>query len=397
MTPIDVDVFVCCREQDQSDLAQTIAEGLSRLGFRVYASARMPGVARDDARLNAIEQAPDFVVMLTAGAAGGWADERDPMRLEIAHALRLGRIVVPVCLPGVRVPVADQLPPDLADLAGCARVVYDPARPGQSLALVAHSLSSDADLEDRKLMRWATWGGVLVAAILLAVVLRFTIPPVLRAVTTTKAPPALAPFAVSWSAVALRGAGSAPAVIDLVDGTAVMPGDRIKLLFRPSAAGFAYVLARTGDGTVSVLFPPAAMRGASAVLAERTYEAPAAAEWFGVGDGPGAMEVDIIAGYDSLENLEELAEDPGGELPHADRLELLISTLNGLLDGRHGLARGPLKTRSGRVIDRRLSPVPGPGKTVIATEAGAVVERVMRVEPGLISASVLLRLSQGPR
>ena len=44
-------------------------------------------------------------------------------------------------------------------------------------------------------------------------------------------------------------------------------GDRLRVLVSPSADGYAYVLARNTLGEVSVLFPAAAMRGASRVRA----------------------------------------------------------------------------------------------------------------------------------
>src|SRR5512136_2074588 len=100
MKTVEYDVYMCYRDRSGADLARLVSAELARRGFRVFCEDRLPGLAPDERRLKLIEETPDFVLLLTPGALDPCADAQDPMRLEIAHALRTGSNIVPILVPG---------------------------------------------------------------------------------------------------------------------------------------------------------------------------------------------------------------------------------------------------------------------------------------------------------
>jgi hypothetical protein len=388
---VDYDVFICCREPSGTPVARALADGLSRLGFVVCLQDRGSG-GPEAARVQAIEDAPDFLLVLTDEALATVHDERDPVRVETAHALRHGRVVVPVCLPGVVVPPAERLPADIEGIAVRTPMMYDPERRAASLALVSHSLSSDPEVEDRKVMRRARHAAMLAGFIVIAAAASFVVPTIYRAVTAPQPLPPLAPFAVSWAGIVQRTQGERVETLDLEDGLEVMAGDRVKLIFSPGATGVAYVLARSAGGDVTVLYPPHMMRGASGVTAGRTYEAPAARNGLLVGDAAGPDTIVLIVGYDPMENLEELCEEADARAPAGERSELLASAIAGLIDGRHRLAARQPRTRFGQAVDAKQPPMPVQERGSVTVRDGSSLDRPMRAERGLISVAVEIRL-----
>ncbi len=384
----DFDVFVSCREPEGVEVARALTDGLRSLGFHVYFEARGKG-AGVDARRQAMEDAHDFILVVTPGTFAGVASPDDPVRQELAEALRLKRVVVPVCLPGGRVPDADGLPDEISAVSTQPITVFDPARVRTSVALVSHSLSSDATLEDRRLERRALFVAWFVGLVFAGVVAYFVVPPVFRFLFTPPPKPAVAPFVVSWAAVA-RPEGTGP-IVDVTDTGTVSARDRLKIWFSPSADGFAYVFARNARGEVSVLFPTQALRGVASVKAGQVYEAPAADTWFEPGDT--AQAIVIVAGYDALENFEELAEDQDNTARASERRELLDDTVAGLIDGRHGATPRTPRTRTGHPVDRQLRPPPAAAEVRRTLADGTVIDKPMTPQRGIISAAVEVRLS----
>jgi hypothetical protein len=259
---------------------------------------------------------------------------------------------------------------------------------------VAHALSSDTEVADRTLMQRARRLAWLTAVILLATVASFVVPAVYRWATTPPPTPPLAPYAVHWTGF-LQAPGSATdAAAGLADGSAVPSGSRVVLVFATSADGHAYVLGRTVTGDVAVLFPAQTMRGASRVRAGVQYRVPAGDAWLEQSGGHELTAVVLVAGYDPLENLEELVEEgESGSEPGA-RLDLLDSTLAGLLDGQHGGRASAARTRSGQAIDRRLGVPPAPGAAAVTLPGGLQARRPLVLQAGLVSAAVELRFAQ---
>jgi hypothetical protein len=173
-------------------------------------------------------------------------------------------------------------------------------------------------------------------------------------------PPPLPRFTLYWSAFGQRMQNGQWAAFPVTDGSAVAAGDRIRLVFSTGSDGYAYVVARDAQGGLTTLFPGATVRGASRVRAGSVQQVPPGDQWFTVDAASGLVAIYLLAGHDPLENLEELAEETDAGPSPAARMELLNSTIAGLLDGRHTAVPRPVRTRRGREIADDLEPQPAP-------------------------------------
>jgi hypothetical protein len=182
----------------------------------------------------------------------------------------------------------------------------------------------------------------------------------------------------------------------VTDGSAVAPGDQIRLAFSVGSDGYAYVLVRDAQGEISPLYPGVTLRGASRVRAGSLYQVPGDGRGFPVDPRAGPATIYLFAGHEPLENLEELLEEPESGAKPASRLELLTSTLAGLLDGRHGTAPRPIRTRGGREVLDSLSPAPPPERWPETPGGGSAVGSRPESQIGLLSAVVEIRLKTGP-
>jgi hypothetical protein len=111
----------------------------------------------------------------------------------------------------------------------------------------------------------------------------------------------------------------------------------------------------------------------------------------------GIAAIYLFAGHEPLENLEELAEEPESGATPAARLELLSSTLQGLLDGKHTAVPRPIRSRGGREIVDGLQPAPPPAGWPVSLTGGSGVPRAPATQTGLLSAVVEIRIANGTR
>jgi hypothetical protein len=186
------------------------------------------------------------------------------------------------------------------------------------------------------------------------------------------------------------------AAFPMTDGSAVAAGDRIRLVFSTGSDGYAYVVARDAQGGLALLFPGATVRGASRVRAGSVQQAPPGDQWFTVDAASGLAAIYLLAGHDPLENLEELADEPESGATPAARLELLSSTLQGLLDGRHAAAPRPIRSRTGREIVDGLAPAPPAAAWPGGSTGGPAGPARPATQVGLLSAVVEIRLRPEP-
>jgi hypothetical protein len=393
MIPAEPDVAICFHGPAGASAADEFACGLAAIGFRV-AGHGVAAEGNDRDRHAAIEASADAIVLLTPGAETALIDPASRLHHDVQAALRGGCVIVPVRWPGVSLPAADRLPGAFRVLRTQPSLTFDPDKPRASLQRVAHALSSDAEVADRRLMRRATRLAWLTAVILLTTVASFVVPAVYRWATTPPPKPPLAPYALHWTGFLQALGPATDGVSGLTDGSAVPAGSRVALVFATSADGHAYVFGRTRAGDVEVLFPAQAMRGASRVRAGVANRVPAGDAWLEQGGGRELTSVVIVAGYDPLENLEELVEEAETGSDAGARLDLLDSTLAGLLDGRHGGRASAARTRSGQSIDRRLGVPPAPGAATVTLPGGALARRPLVLQAGLVSAAVELRFAQ---
>jgi hypothetical protein len=395
MKPIAYDVYLCSREPLGHGLAHTVAAGLTRLGFRVFVGDRAPGSAPDEGRLKLIEDTPDFVVLSSPDADNEGGRDPGPLRIEIAQAFKTGRNVLVLADPGHADPLADTRPPGVPPLPPWQRLAYDPGRVRGSIALLGYRLLSSSDVEERRLMQTAKQAFIAVGLILLVAVATKAVPALIDLWNRPKPKPPLPPFTIYSCAFGQRLEADRWAAFTPGEGSAVSSGDQVRLVFTPSADGFAYVVSKDVRGDVSVLYPAVTMRGASRVRAGTLYEVPASGSWLPVDGQAGIDTIYLLAGYEPLENVEELVEEPDTYRNPTSRRELLGSTLAGLLDGRHAAVRPPVRTRNGQAILESLPASPGPGECSSTLLSGSVVTRRFAAQRGLVSALVEIRVRNG--
>jgi hypothetical protein len=396
MKPIAYDVYLCSREPLGQGLAQTVAAGLTRLGFRVFVGDRAPGSVQDERRLRLIEDTPDFVVLSSPEAGKEGGRDSNPLRIEIAHAFKTGRNVLVMADPRHADPLADARPPGVPPLPPWQRLAYDPDRVRESIALLGYRLLSSSDVEERRLMQTAKQAFIAAGLILLAAVAIKAVPAMIEFWTRPKPKPPLPPFSLYSCAFGQRLDAGRWAAFTPGEGGAVSSGDQVRLVFSPSADGFAYVVSKDVRGGVSVLYPAVTIRGASRVRAGTAYEVPAGGSWLPLDEQAGLDTIYLLAGYEPLENLEELVEESDGNMDPAVRRDLLSSTLTGLLDGRHAAVRPPVRTRNGQAIVENLPAGPGPAECSATLANGSVVTRRFTGQRGLVSALVEIRVRNQP-
>jgi len=395
MKPIAYDVYLCSREPPGHGLAQTVAAGLTRLGFRVFVGDRVPGAAPDEQRLRLIEDTPDFVLLSSPDADNEGARDPGPLRIEIAHAFKTGRNVVVLADPGHADPLAGARPPGVQPLSPWQRIVYDSGRSRESVAVLGYRLLSSSDVEERRLMQTAKHAFIAAGLIFLSVIATKAVPALIELWTRPTPKPPLPPFSLYSCAFGQRIEADRWAAFTPGDGGAVSSGDQVRLVFMPSADGFAYVVSKDVRGDVSVLYPAVTVRGASRVRAGAVYEIPAGGSWLPVDEQAGIETMYLLAGYEPLENLEELVEEPDPYRDPESRRELLASTLAGLLDGRHAAVHPPVRTRGGQAILESLPSGTPPLECSATLASGSVVRRRFTAQRGLVSAIVEIRVRAG--
>lgn len=394
MPPVEYDVYLCCRDCDGPGMASEVAAGLTRLGFRVCVGGRGPGAGIGSERLDLIGATPDFVLLSAPAPADAGAD---PRPAELAHAFKTRRNIVVLADAADADPVAEARQPGRAKLAAWQHVSYDRERSREAIALVAHRLLSSSDVGDRRLMRFTKRAFVALGVVLAIAVASRAVPAAVRWWSRPTAPAPLPRFTLHWTAVGERMENGQWAGFPLADGSAVAAGDRLRVAFSPGSDGYAYVVARDRQNGILLLYPGVTLRGSSRVRAGTVYEAPGDGRWFTVDPRTGLAAVYIVAGHEPLENLEELLEDAEVGGSPAARLELLTSTLAGLLDGKHATAAGPVRTRTGREIDNSLSPAAPPRGLSAALDGAPGVASRPATQTGLVSTVVEIRPVDGAR
>jgi len=388
MEPLDYDVYLSYREESGGDLARLVATGLAGRGFRVFDGGRRTdvGAGREDI-LKTIEDIPDFVLLLTPGCLDACADQRDPMRADIVQALQTQRNLVPVAVHEYEHPAT--LPRDLARLRARPTVAYNRSRSNESVARIAHRLSSDATVDERHMMHGAKRMFVGAGLILLVVLATIAIRTLPGMIARYRASRPLAPMVLYWSAFGQRPVAGGWVEFPVRDRSPMLAGDQFRLAFSPSADGYAYAVVKDLRGNISMLFPPRALKGGSRVRAGQLYSAPADGSWWTPDEGVGVDRLYVFVSYDSIENLESLTDER--EESSAERQALLDSTIDGLLDGSHGLTPLRVRTRAGRRVLGSLDVRPTT-LTASVTLGGARVTHPLVSERGLLSAMIEMRV-----
>ena len=106
-------IFISYRREGGDIYAKAICDALKVRGFTVfYDFDSLQGGFFDERIIRAIEECTDFVLILPQGALDRCHNEDDWVHLEIKHALKCGKNIIPVMLPGFTFP--QNLPDDIA-------------------------------------------------------------------------------------------------------------------------------------------------------------------------------------------------------------------------------------------------------------------------------------------
>ena len=110
------DIFVSYR-RTSFDTANLIATKLQMAGYSVFFDVETLRSGKFNERLfEVIEQCKDFVLVLPPNALDRCNDEGDWVRLEVEHAMKHGKNIIPVMLRGFEWPAAETLPESLREL-----------------------------------------------------------------------------------------------------------------------------------------------------------------------------------------------------------------------------------------------------------------------------------------
>jgi len=155
-----IDVFLSYRHEGGSELAQGVRATLESRGLHVFLDVReMPSGPFPNSLRRAIEEAPNFVVLLTRGCLARCFQEDDWVRREIAHAIVCKRNIIPLRKADFEFPDGLSSLPDIVPLKDYHCFSYSHDYHDESINRICSELRNRARAErDRR--------GVLPASIM---------------------------------------------------------------------------------------------------------------------------------------------------------------------------------------------------------------------------------------
>ena len=115
----DYDIFISYRRVGGKNYARIIKPELEKRGFRVFLDFdELKDGVFDQRIMDAIEEAPVFLLILSEGALDRCINEGDWVREEILHAQKTRRHIVPVEVDKTFRQLPDNLPSDIAAIIG---------------------------------------------------------------------------------------------------------------------------------------------------------------------------------------------------------------------------------------------------------------------------------------
>lgn len=119
------DVFISYRREGGAETARLLRMALSQHGYRAFLDVDDLSSGHFDERLlHYIAETPHFIVILSPGSLANARDPRDWLRLEVEQAMRTGRNLVPLLMPGFDFPARAGLPAELQQLERHNAVSY---------------------------------------------------------------------------------------------------------------------------------------------------------------------------------------------------------------------------------------------------------------------------------
>jgi hypothetical protein len=119
------DAFISYRRERGAEVARLVSAKLNQRSVQAFLDVDDLGPGHfPEKLLKCIESAPNFIVILSPDSLEPCTDERDWLRLEIVQALKTGKNVIPIMLPGFKFPEGSSLPVDLQPLTTQQAVQY---------------------------------------------------------------------------------------------------------------------------------------------------------------------------------------------------------------------------------------------------------------------------------
>lgn len=111
------DIFISYRRDGGESSAQLLCDRLTQKGYRVAFDVETLRSGKFDTQLlTLIQNCRDVIVVLSPGALDRCQNTDDWVRLEVAHALRCGKNIIPILLRNFEMPPEDSLPEDIRQL-----------------------------------------------------------------------------------------------------------------------------------------------------------------------------------------------------------------------------------------------------------------------------------------
>ena len=116
-------IFISYRRDGGDIYAKAICEALKVRGYSVFYDSDSIHSGCFESRIyQAIDECNDFVLVLSPNALDRCINERDTLRLEIRHALKCGKNIIPLLLPGFLFP--KNIPADIAEVIRFNGVIF---------------------------------------------------------------------------------------------------------------------------------------------------------------------------------------------------------------------------------------------------------------------------------
>ncbi len=160
------DVFISYRRDGGFEMARHIWDHLKDRGYRVFLDLEDMRSGRFNTRLYAaIEQSKDFVLILSPHSLDRCHSENDWLRLEIAHALKHRKNIIPILTRGFGFPEDPPLPEDICEIRQCNGLSPSPELFSEFLVKLEKQYLSSRPARTR----WRTAGIILAIPALLTI------------------------------------------------------------------------------------------------------------------------------------------------------------------------------------------------------------------------------------
>jgi len=114
---LNYDVFICYRRDTSSEIARLIKMALGSQGLRVFLDVdELPAGHFDESLLQTIDKTTNFIVILSKDCLRGSDESIDWFNVEINHAIKTGRNIVPIIMSGFSFSHSAELQGELSTL-----------------------------------------------------------------------------------------------------------------------------------------------------------------------------------------------------------------------------------------------------------------------------------------